>query len=213
MVWRFFFGVALSATFLFTSRILSARRTRVVWIAGAAVALAVLTEQSGYPHYWSPVAPAILLFIVEGLRHLAQCRIGHARLGQAMVRAVLPVFCAMLIARAATAKRDAEANRVPDFFSWCCVETGTRDREPVMRRLEALPGKHLVIVSYKLKSYDTLEWVYNEPDIDGAGIVFARDMGWARNQELIRYYPDRDVWRVVVRKDKAAVLERYQPPF
>ena len=54
---RFFFGLTLCATFLFTTRILKARRTRAVWLSGAVVALAVITEQSGYPHYWAPAAP------------------------------------------------------------------------------------------------------------------------------------------------------------
>jgi hypothetical protein len=76
-----------------------------------------------------------------------------------------------------------------------------------MRQLQAIPGSHLVIVTYDLKSYDTFEWVYNEPDIDGARIVFARDMGADKNEELMRYYPNRRVWRVVVEKDRVASLE------
>jgi hypothetical protein len=84
---------------------------------------------------------------------------------------------------------------------------GIKDREPLMRQLQAIPGSHLVIVTYDLKSYDTFEWVYNEPDIDGARIVFARDMGADKNEELMRYYPNRRVWRVVVEKDRVASLE------
>ncbi len=80
------------------------------------------------------------------------------------------------------------------------------DREPLVRQLESIPGKHLVIVSYELKSYQTLEWVYNEPDIDASRIVFARDMGLEKNAELIRYYPDWRVWRVVVKNDSVASL-------
>jgi len=207
LTWRFFFGVTLCAVLPFTSRILGARRTRVVWIAGGAVALAVLTEQSGYPHYWSPIAPVIFLFIVEGLRRLAQCRMGEVKIGPAIVRAVLPVLCVLLVARAATVPLAGEPGRSPNFVSWCCTEVGIKDREPLMRQLQAIPGSHLVIVTYDLKSYDTFEWVYNEPDIDGDRIVFARDMGADKNEELMRYYPNRRVWRVVVEKDRVASLE------
>lgn len=210
--WRFFFGFTLSAVFLFAGRILRARRTRVVWIAGAAVALAVVTEQSGYPHYWSPIAPVMLLFIVEGLRHLAQCRLGSASFGPAIVRAVLPVLCAVLLVRAATMSPEHPPSASPNFLSWCCTDVRMKDREPLVRRLQAIPGDHLVIVSYDLKSYDTFEWVYNEPDIDKARIVFARDMGPEKNQELIRYYPGRRVWRVTVEKDRAAALEPLNGP-
>ena len=38
------------------------------------------------------------------------------------------------------------------------------------------------------------EWVYNEADIDAAQVVWARDMGPARNQELIHYFKDRQVF-------------------
>ena len=205
--WRFFFGVTLCSVLPFTTRILGARRTRVVWIAAMIVALAVLSEQSGYPHYWSPIAPAILLFIVEGLRHLAQCRMKSAKIGPALVRTVLPVFCVLLIARAATVPPPGSPSGTSNFLSWCCTEVGIRDRDPLVRQLVAIPGNHLVIVAYDLKAYDTVEWVYNEPDIDRARIVFARDMGAEKNQELIRYYPDRHVWHVVVGKDRAASPE------
>jgi hypothetical protein len=38
------------------------------------------------------------------------------------------------------------------------------------------------------------EWVYNRADIDGSKVVWARDMGEAKNLELIRYFKDRKVW-------------------
>ncbi len=120
---------------------------------------------------------------------------------------VIPVFFVLLLARAATAPPPGRPSGTPNFLSWCCTEVGIKDREPLVRQLAAIPGNHLVIVSYDLKTYDTVEWVYNEPDIDRARIVFARDMGPEKNQELIRYYPDRRIWRVVVRKDRVAALE------
>jgi hypothetical protein len=197
LIWRFFLGVSLSPVLLCTTRILKSRRTRVIWIASGIVALAVFSEQSGYPHYWSPIAPAILLFVVEGLRYLSR-----RRLGAAIVSAVIPILCMLLIARVAT-PRPSSSN----FLSWCCTNVAPKDREPLVRQLESMPGDHLVIVSYNVKTYDTFEWVYNEPDIDHAKIVFARDMGPEENEKLIRYYPERHVWRVRVEKDRVAALE------
>ena len=39
-----------------------------------------------------------------------------------------------------------------------------------------------------------MEFVFNRADIDHSSIVWARDMGDAKNRELIDYYPDRQVW-------------------
>lgn len=205
--WGFFFGITMSAAFLFAGNILNSRRTRVPWVAGAAVALAVLTEQSGYPHYLSPVAPVVLLFIVQGLRYLAQWRPGNASIGPAIVRTVLPVLCVLIAARAATKAPSSPPSDSPNFFSWCCTDARGKDREPLVQKLMATRGNHLVIVSYDLTRYDTREWAYNEPDIDQSRIVFARDMGPDKNQELIRYFSNRRVWRVRVGKDRTAFLE------
>ena len=40
------------------------------------------------------------------------------------------------------------------------------------------------------------EWVYNQADIDGSKVIWARDGSAADNLELIRYYKDRKVWLV-----------------
>jgi hypothetical protein len=40
------------------------------------------------------------------------------------------------------------------------------------------------------------DWVYNQPDLAKAKVIWARDMGEAANRELIRAYPNRQVWIV-----------------
>jgi hypothetical protein len=54
-----------------------------------------------------------------------------------------------------------------------------------------MPGKLLVFVRYLPQHMFQDEWVYNAADIDGARIVWARDLGAAENGRLRRYYPDR----------------------
>jgi hypothetical protein len=190
--WRFFFGVGLSATFLFAGRILRLRKLRTVWIAAAVVALMVLTEQTGYPHYLAAAAPAMMLFAVMGLRYLAQSR---SIFGIAMVRLVVPIWLVVLSVQAAEFSKPAAR---PNYPSWCCTDARSHDREPLLEKIAAAPGNHLVIVTYNLASYDTFDWVYNEPDIDAAKVIFARDMGADKNRELLAYYPERRVWRIVI---------------
>lgn len=38
------------------------------------------------------------------------------------------------------------------------------------------------------------EWIYNRAGIDSAKVIWARDMGPAKNEQLIRYFKHRHVW-------------------
>jgi len=70
-------------------------------------------------------------------------------------------------------------------------------RDAVLGQLERTPGKKLVFVDYG-KGHDVnQEWVYNRADIDGSRIVWAREMGTERDRELIEYYQERQLWKLV----------------
>ncbi len=85
----------------------------------------------------------------------------------------------------------------------------------ILSDLRARGGKHLVIVGYPAREVPSQEWVYNEADIDHSKIVWARDMGYLQNLDLLEHYPDRQVW-YVDRGDVAASLvpyDRMSAPF
>jgi len=60
--------------------------------------------------------------------------------------------------------------------------------------LNAIPGKHLVIVRYGPNHVVVEEWVYNRADIDGARVVWAREIPGMEMGGLLEYYRDRKVW-------------------
>ncbi len=80
------------------------------------------------------------------------------------------------------------------------------ERARILVRLEALPRQQLVIVHYHPEHDPLQEWVYNNADIDGSKVVWARDMGPEQNRELIRYYENRQAW-LVEADDRPAKLE------
>ena len=82
------------------------------------------------------------------------------------------------------------------IHTWYSTDFHNLDRARVLAQLRAEPGRHLAIVRYQPDHEILEEWVYNEADIDGSKVVWARDMGAAKNQELIDYYKDRQVWLV-----------------
>ena len=77
---------------------------------------------------------------------------------------------------------------------WSLALRNPERRVAVNRQLAQAPGKQLVFVRYWPRHIFQDEWVYNAADIDGARVVWARDLGAAEDEKLRRYYPDRAVW-------------------
>jgi hypothetical protein len=79
---------------------------------------------------------------------------------------------------------------------WCTPPLQNLERARVLAQLERTAGEHLAIVHYRPDhdfAYD--EWVFNGADINGAKVIFARDMG-QQNGELLQYFTNRKVWLI-----------------
>jgi hypothetical protein len=61
-------------------------------------------------------------------------------------------------------------------------------------QLEAMPGRHLVMVQYAPRHDVFREWVYNGADIDGSRVIWAREIPGADLQPLLDYFRGRQVW-------------------
>ena len=68
------------------------------------------------------------------------------------------------------------------------------ERRHIVTELQAEGGRHLIIVRYGSQHNPNSEWVYNEADIDGSQVVWAREMDTGQNQKLVAYFADRRVW-------------------
>jgi hypothetical protein len=112
--------------------------------------------------------------------------------GLFLTRAV-PFLCVLVFAlRAGAAPLGLPVG--PDWPpTWYNRMSPQLDRARIQSELENLPGDHLVFVSSDDPDY---AWVYNGANIDQSKIVWAWDMGKARNLELIDYFKDRRVWLV-----------------
>jgi hypothetical protein len=168
--------------------VLKDRRIRPLVIVGCATGVALLLEACPFlPHYAAPVVGVFLAVVLQGMRHMWVWEWRRKRLGRTLVRAIV-VFCVLL----AGTNAEVVALHVENEDDWHF----RTERAAVAARLSALPGQQLVIVHYVPMRETHDEWVYNDADIDAAKIVWARDMGPEKNEELLRYYPNRRVWQV-----------------
>jgi hypothetical protein len=71
-----------------------------------------------------------------------------------------------------------------------------RERERVLTKLEAMPGKHLVLMRYSPEHNCNREWVFNGADLDHAKVLWAREMDTEKDRQLLDYFSDRTAWVV-----------------
>jgi len=174
-----------------------------------------------HSHYAAPVAGAMILMLLYSLRYMRSHREGwpsaYALWGS---RAVVIVFAMWMISPI------AEKLWNPFLLTNTIQQPGAVEtkvyplplqfqRARIQSDLQARGGKHLVIVAYPFRDAPSQEWVYNDADIDHSNVVWARDMGYLRNHDLLEHYPDRQVW-YVNRGDVTASLvpyDRVSAPF
>jgi hypothetical protein len=186
--WKFYCGPLFTIPLLAFPWLWRDRKMRFPLIAGAFFLLGLAVETWTMPHYVAPATGLIYLLLLQSMRHLRLWRRRGQQTGVALVRAIPAIACAMVLLRVGAAAAHTQIEP-----AW---PRGNLDRVAIVRQLEATPGRHLVLVSYGPHHDVDWEWVYNAADIDGAKVVWARDMGTRDNQELLTYFHDRQVWRL-----------------
>jgi hypothetical protein len=178
------------------------RKYRGLWITLASVLIAVYIVVWSNAHYAAPATCLFFALVVQSLRHLRTMHAARFAWGKALSRAAITLLLLNTIAEAA--QKDCDA------LSWTC--TGDQSRTLVINKLQAEPGKHLVMVRYNnddVSVHD--EWVYNGADIDGSKIVWARELDKTQNEKLFAYFKDRKIW-LATTQDESLVFEPYQEP-
>src|SRR6185312_7338831 len=186
--WKFYCGPLFTIPLLAFPWLWRDRKMRFPLIAGAFFLLGLAVETWTMPHYVAPATGLIYLLVLQSMRHLRLWRRRGQQTGVALVRAIPAIACAMVLLRVGAAAAHTQIEP-----AW---PRGNLDRVAIVRQLEATPGRHLVLVSYGPHHDVDWEWVYNAADIDGAKVVWARDMGTRDNQELLTYFHDRQVWHL-----------------
>jgi len=141
-----------------------------------------------FSHYAAPITGLVCALVVQAMRHL---RLWHWR-GRSVGR--LAVWTIWVIAIISFLGAFAERMRV-EPSNWGV------ERERILTQLKNDGKRHLVVLRTYSKKWAYQEWVYNEADIDGARVVWAREMDTAQNRKLLAHFKNREVWLVEVDQD------------
>jgi hypothetical protein len=210
--YRFFFLAPLYLAlpiFLFSLR---EWRFRWVLLTLALFALGTNSYPYFYPHYLAALVSLFVLVSVTALERLGRLSIRGRAAGQDAVRLILFLCAAHFIfwyGLRAFQNEEFSMAMLP-YESWDLINYGDPQRRiAINHQLAQVPGKQLVFVRY-WPQHMFEEWVHNSADVDGARIVWARDLGQTENEKLLRYYPDRKVW-LLEPDAKPPKLRPYQP--
>jgi len=156
-------------------------RIGVLLLAGGLLALVPI---NGFQyHYAAAILPLVYLRFLQSVDRLRNWRPSSKPIGFAlavMLIALIPIQFGRDVW-----KLFADGEYAPPM---------AQPYHNVVRQLDALPGRHLVLVRYAANHDVFQEWVYNRADIDSARIVWAREMGPSEDAPLIRYFHGRSIW-------------------
>jgi hypothetical protein len=185
LIWTIPFGLACWAVVDWHGSPSSSKRmVSFSLLSIAAVGLAILLERSaGLSHYAAPILPLTVLVIVDGLRRLWIWKIGRLRTGRTLV-------CALCCSAVLFCGLQLFVGPPPSVRAW------SLERARLQREFGEDSRPSLLIVKYGPQHSMHEEWVYNRADIDHAHVVWARQLAPARMPELLKLFPDRDVWLV-----------------
>jgi hypothetical protein len=186
IIWGFYIGPVLTIPLFTLPWILRDRRIRWLLLAGAASLTGTALVSFFIPHYTATITAVFMAVVVQGMRHLRAWHPEGKLVGRALVRATLATSVLLVGLHAWIAGTRGGGS----------IRAMGLERARVLRQLEASSQKQLVLVRYRSDHDPLQEWVYNGADIDASKVAWARDMGAAKNQELLDYCKDRRVWLV-----------------
>jgi len=187
-------GGLLTLPLLSLPWVLRRRGMKLALLCCVGAVLANLVTVATFPHYAAPMTALVMLLIVQCLRHT---RAQRNKTGTIVFAVVIGVSMVLFVAAFNPPWRAGRP-------------TWHLERARFLAEMEQIEGNHLIVVRYGQGHSVHNEWVFNRADIDGAKVVFARDMGEEKNKALLDYYSEkgaggaRHIWMLEVSNDRDA---------
>jgi hypothetical protein len=171
--------------------ILRDRWSRFALLTWGLFVAGLLMEVWAFVHYAAPITALAFALMLQIMRRLRLWHWHGPQTGRLMMWTIVMLWL--------TSFGVAFAQQIQTQWS---AQTPPRAR--ILAQLKQAEGRHLVIVRYSPQHSPHDEWVYNEADIDGAKVVWAREMDMTQNRKLLEYFKDRHIWLVEVDQDHSA---------
>jgi hypothetical protein len=145
-------------------------------------------------HYVAACTCLFVLMGVTGLEWLSRLTIGGRPAGAEAARLIFLLCVAHFLFWYGLHVFDTGeiSQAVRQYETWDNINhDDPRRRIVIDRELQKAPGEVLVFVRYAPQHLFQEEWVWNAADIDGARVVWARDLGPEENAKLLAWYPAR----------------------
>jgi hypothetical protein len=172
------------------------RRVRFLVVVFLVVMPGIFAAVWSNAHYAAPLTCVIFALLVQSIRRLRVWRACGRPVGAAIASAAV-LLLALQVA-------GDVLERKCDELSWTCG--GDSSRDALQKRLDRLPGKHLIIVRYEADHNIHDEWVFNAADIDGAKVLWARELDAKQNAALLQYFYERNIWLVDPEADNLELI-------
>jgi hypothetical protein len=185
------YPVMLTVPLVVLAWILRDRWSRFALLSCGVLAAGLILETFFFTHYAAPMTALIFVLMLQAMRQLRLWRWRGRQTGRLMVWTILMICVASFLVAFAQQMRSSRAAEHHVRFP----------RASILAQLKETNGRHLVMVRYGPAHTVEKEWVYNEADIDGSKVVWAREMDSAQNRKLVEYFKDRHVWLVEVGRD------------
>jgi len=189
----FFLKWSLLAPFFVLPIVLRQRWVRLACVSLACVLVGLILSSWYQLHYTAPAAGVFMILYVTCLAWCRRLRLGRFDAGKYFVALVLSVWMASQLAKLGVPiVRVLATGATPEWSQWA------GRRADLEHRLRSAGGKDLVIVRYGPQHNVHHEWVRNAADIDRSPVVWAHDLGVAKNTRLLEYFRDRKAWLLEV---------------
>jgi len=183
-----YFRLGLTIPILMLPWLVRNRWSRFAILTCCIFTVGLLMEPWVQTHYAAPLTGLVVMLVLQSLRYLRLWRWRGRQVGRFLIWALVVITIASS-ARAFSQRMQLKA------IGW------EFERARILRELQANGGHHLVIVRYGPKHQPNNEWVYNEADIDGARVVWAREIALPQTRRLLEYFKDRQAWLAEIDAD------------